>query len=165
VTKPKKTKKPKKRKKPAWLSMVPGGKVLPTMTLEQLRSVKEVHALLTQEFPGPPVIGYAVRSFRFLELYGAACVVENKFPALTRSWKDLERHWGDVKTFPADARASIEDMIINKLFYVADEAADPLELYPTFMKLAGPYWMSVVATNEALPILDPDHFRSYLSPA
>ncbi len=53
-----KLKKPKKpRKKPAWVSMVPGGKVLPTMTLDQLRNVKEVHALLTEKFPGPPVVG------------------------------------------------------------------------------------------------------------
>jgi hypothetical protein len=87
--KPKKPKKPKRR--PAWLSMVPGGKVLPTMTLEQLRSVKEVHALLTETFPGPPVIGYAIRSFRFCKMFVIATVVENTVLALTRCWKDLER--------------------------------------------------------------------------
>ena len=67
----KQTKKPKKRKKPAWASLVPGGKVLPTMPLDELRNVKAVHELLTEKFPGPPVVGYTVRSFRFLKMYGS----------------------------------------------------------------------------------------------
>jgi hypothetical protein len=271
--KPKKPKKPKK--KPGWLSMVPGGKVLPTMTLDQLRSIKEAHALLTETFPGPPIVGYAIRSFRFCEMFAIASIVENKLPALTRCWKDLERlfmrdaafregyfvpswilfdfpcdadrrtaldhfdgflegcgrreqfgaflramrgtrlglyqeimrtgstaryrelftervidvfpsierggpgeivlgrvvelegqlyFWGDVKAFPAEARASIEDMVAGKLFYFADEASTPVGLYQAFMKLAGPYWMSVVASNDKLPILDPDHCLTYQAP-
>jgi hypothetical protein len=30
------------------------------------------------------------------------------------------------------------------------------------MRLAGPYWMSIVAKNDNLPILNPDHYLSYL---
>lgn len=272
--KPKKLK--KRKKKPSWLSMVPGGKVLPTMTLEQLRSVKEVHALLTETFPGPPIIGYGICSFRFRKMFAIASIVENKLPALTRCWKDLERlfmrdaafpegyfvpswilfdfpcdadrrtplghfeafldscgkrepfeaflaavrgtrlglyqevlrtertvryaelftervidvfpsiergepgeivlgrvvelegqlyFWGDVKAFPAQTRTSIEDMVAGKLFYFAEEAQTPVGLYEAFMKLAGPYWMSVVASNDKLPILDPDHYLTYQAPA
>jgi hypothetical protein len=32
------------------------------------------------------------------------------------------------------------------------------------MKLAGPYWMSCVTKNDALPILAPDHYLTYLRP-
>jgi hypothetical protein len=34
--------------------------------------------------------------------------------------------------------------------------------YEKFMKLAGPYWMSCVTKNEAVPILAPDHCLTYL---
>ncbi len=30
------------------------------------------------------------------------------------------------------------------------------------MKLAGPYWMSCVTQNDAVPILAPDHYLTYL---
>ena len=30
------------------------------------------------------------------------------------------------------------------------------------MRLADPYWMSIVAKNDNLPILNPDHYVSYL---
>lgn len=273
MAKTKRTKKPKKRKKPAWASIVPGGKVLPTMSLDELRNVKAVHELLTEKIPGPPVVGYTTRSFRFLKMYAIACIVENKHPALTRCWKELERlfmrdpalrdeffvsswillnfpcgpdqqtlldhferfiregnhqeqfaqfiqavrptrlglyqevlrsgssvryrelvtgrvveahpslesggsgeivlgrlielegqkyFFGDAKAFPADARETIENMVIDKLFYVDEEASTPDGLYEAFMRLAGPYWMSIVAKNDNLPILNPDHYVSYL---
>ncbi|MDX2054405.1 MAG: hypothetical protein SFV15_18535 [Polyangiaceae bacterium] len=262
-----------KKKKPAWRGMVPGGKVLPSMTLDELRNVKHAHAFLTEAFPGPPIIGYTVRSFRFCQLFATACVVENKFPPLTRCWKELDRlftrdaafrdgmfvpswimfdfpcesngrtlldcfedfldengrehfavflsairptrlglyqeilrtakvvkyrelftervtevvpsieggspgeivlgrvveldgqayFWGDVKAFPAEKRADIEDMVAGKLFYFEGEAPTMGGLYEAFMKLAGPYWMSIVASNDRLPILDPDHYQTYLT--
>ena len=31
------------------------------------------------------------------------------------------------------------------------------------MKLAGPYWMSCVTKDEDVPILDPDHYLTYLA--
>lgn len=242
------------------------------MTLDQLRSIKQAHALLTESFPGPPIIGYAIRSFRFCELYAVAAIAENKLPALTRCWRDLERlfmrdpafsegyfvpswilfdfpcdadgrtvldhfedfladgenreqfaeflratrgtrlgiyqeilrtttavryrelftdrvidvfpsfeqgepgeivlgrivelegqryFWGEVKAFPAETCAALEDMIGNKLFYFEDEASTRSGLYEVFMKLAGPYWMSIAAINDRLPILDPDHYLTY----
>ena len=36
--------------------------------------------------------------------------------------------------------------------------------YGKFMKLAGPYWMSCVTKNDAIPILAPDHYLTYLRP-
>jgi hypothetical protein len=29
------------------------------------------------------------------------------------------------------------------------------------MKIAGPYWMSCVTKNDAVPVLDPDRYRTY----
>lgn len=233
--------------------------------------MKHVHALLTERIAGPPGFGYALRSFRFLTLFGAACVVEDKYPALTRCWNDLqglfgkdaafrdgifipswvfmdfpcgpggrtvldlfeaflaeseqlERFdrfiraarasrlglyqevqrspqalrlrdvltqdlvdvhpsiergepgevlllrplalegeaygWGDAKAFPARARDEIVEMVLRKLhFFPSPE--DPRREYETFMKLAGPYWMSCVARDPDLPILEPDHYRTY----
>lgn len=73
--------------------------------------------------------------------------------------------FGDVKAFSAESRDAIEFMVDSKLFYVADEASGSQEeRYDAFMSLAGPYWMSIVVQNDNLPILDPDHSRSYLLP-
>ena len=252
--------------------MVPGGEILPSMTLEQLSAMKNVHALLTAKFDGPPVLGYAIRSFHFLEMFGAACIVQNKYAALNRCHQELERlfgkdpafaeglfvpswvlmdfpcepggatvldhfeqflagsgqlepfrtfidaarasrlglyqsvlrsqevarfrelftqrvvdahpslepgepgemvlgrlmeldgqiyFWGDVKAFPAGARAAIEEMVLDRLADTGLLEADPSAQYEAFMKLGGPYWMSVVASDDRLPILPPDHYRTY----
>lgn len=69
--------------------------------------------------------------------------------------------FGNPKGFPKEAKAQIEDMIIGKLFYFEDNNA-PIAQYEEFMKLAGPYWMSCVTQNDATPILEPDHYQTYL---
>lgn len=71
--------------------------------------------------------------------------------------------FGDPKGFPKDAKNQIEDMVRDRLF--CDSKMDTfVEQYETFMKLAGPYWMSCVTKNDETPILDPDHYRKYLMP-
>ena len=71
--------------------------------------------------------------------------------------------FGDPRCWPPGMRRQLEDMVTGKMFDVCDEPADFLaDPYPRFMKLAGPYWMSCVTKNEAIPILPPDHDRSYL---
>lgn len=92
--------------------MVPGGKILPSMTLDQLRAMKDVHALLTEKTDGPPVIGYAIRSFRFLQMFGAACMVEKKYPALNRCNQELERLFSKDPAF-ADGLLVQSWMLIN----------------------------------------------------
>lgn len=271
-----KTKAPRRKRNPAWHALVPGGKILPSMTLEQLRAVKDMHAQLTAGFEGPKVIGYAIRAFRFLEMFGAACILENKHPALTRCHTELESlfsrdpafaggmfvsswmlmdfpcgpggataldhfeqflagngqvehfrlfidaarasrlglyqsvlrstevarfremftqrvvdaypsiepgapgeivlgrimtldgqvyFWGEVKAFPAESHETIENMVLDRLLDAGLLDPDPSPMYEEFMKLAGPYWMSITAKNEQLPILDFDHYRSYLDEA
>lgn len=273
----KKNPKPAQRARAAWTALVPGGPGrIPMMSLEELRNVKEFHTLITEKFPGPPAVGYAIRSFRLLKLFAIANIVEDRYPPLTRCWKELERlfmrepalrdeffvaawillnfpcgperrtvldhfemfveacnqraqfdafigavrntrlglyqqvmrsstnaryrelftdrvvdvhpsleaggaaeivlarlvelegqnyFFGDAKAFPAEARDTIEFMVDSKLFYLDDEAVIHGGRYEAFMTLAGPYWMSIVVQNEKLPILDPDHYRSYLRPA
>lgn len=235
--------------------------------------MKATHHLLTEQFPGPPEIGDAIRSFRYLKLFAAASVKENTLPALTRCWNELDSlftrdpalsdeffvmswvllnfpcdpagqtvlnhferfaeeagrgehfapfiqtasrsrlglyqevlrssgqikyrellsdrvvhahasveagapgeivlgrlmelkgqnyFFGDVKAFPADKRTTIEDMVESKCFYFEREARSGGEgLYATFMRLAGPYWMSIVSENSEVPFLEPDHYQHY----
>jgi hypothetical protein len=262
------------KKKPAWLSILPGNLDPSRFTLDELRAVKAAHAFFTDEIDGPPVFRNYLRAYRFLLFFGIACVVEDKYPALTRCWKDLEKRfmadpafedgifvqswilmdfpfgpegetaldyfedfletsevppdfqqfingarqsrlglyqdtgrtrgaasfrelisdrtisafpsveaygkgeilltraipdgnqvffWGDPKGFPREVKAQIEAMVLRKLFYF-DEEKTPASQFEAFMKLAGPYWMSCVTKNEATPILDPDHYRTYLDP-
>jgi hypothetical protein len=259
--------------KPAWISMLPGRLPLSRYSLEELRSAKAAHAFLTEEVNGPEGFGECLRSFRFLLFFGIACVAEDKYPPLTRCWKDLEQlfmhdpafedgvfiqswiltdfpfgpkgetaldyfeqfldgiddapkfqpfidaarrsrlglHqdvmrtkkvakfrelisgkvteafpsieeygkgeilltrmlaykgqvfcWGDPKGFPREKKKQIEDMVQDKMMVYADPQDPPEVQYEKFMKLAGPYWMSCVTQNEAVPILAPDHYLTYL---
>lgn len=260
------------KKKPAWLSILPGDLDPSRFTLDQLRNVKAAHAFLTERIEGPPGFAEYMRAYRFLLFFGIACVAENKYPALTRCWKDLERlfmsdpafedgvfvqswalmdfpfgperqtaldyfeeflkgteagpgflrfidearksrlglyqdagrtktvanfrelisgrtmsafpsvdaygkgeilltrairHgeqvflWGDPKGFPKEMKSQIENMVRDKLFYFIEETT-PEAQFEAFMKLAGPYWMSCATKNDAIPILEPDHYRTYL---
>jgi len=259
--------------KAAWHAILPGGKSPSAYTLDELRAVKEAHAFLTERVPGPEGIASYIRGFNYLLFFGIACVAENKYPPLTRCWKELEalfmgdpmfddgvfvQSWilmdfpfgparqtaldyfeeflkgteagpplqrfidearrsrlglhqdvlrtkkvakfrelvtgkvisafpsveaygkgeilltrtmaygdqvfmfGNPKGFPKEAKNQIEDMVLGKLFYFSEEATTPIGQYEAFMKLAGPYWMSCVTKNEDTPILDPDHYLTYL---
>jgi hypothetical protein len=102
------------------------------------------------------VSGKVVSAVRSVETYGKGEIL------LTRmiEYRDQVFLFGDPKGWPAHARAQIEDMVLDKMLYFHEGVES--ELYPTFMKLAGPYWMSCVTTNEDTPILAPDHYLSYL---
>lgn len=68
--------------------------------------------------------------------------------------------FGDPKGFPSESKEAIEDMVSAKRFYVDDKPT--VGAYEKFMKMAGPYWMSCVTKDDNLPILDPDHYLTYL---
>jgi hypothetical protein len=257
------------KKKSAWLSTVPAG-LLPQLSLEELRAFKGTHEFLTEPIEGPEGIAYHIRGFRYLLFFAVVCIAEEKYPPLSRCWKDLDRvfmhappfdddlfvqAWilldfpfgpkgetaldyfeqflagseggaqfqyfidearksrlglyqdvmrtktvskfrelftgravstfrsveeygrgeillvrtieyrgdvflfGDPKGWPKETKKQLQNMA-TKLFYF--KGATEVEMYTTFMKLAGPYWMSCVTKDEAVPILDPDHYRTYL---
>lgn len=79
--------------KPAWQVMLPGGKVPAAYSLDELRAAKQVHCFLTENVPGPAQFAQYIRAFRYLMFFGIACVAEDKYPPLTRCWKDLERRF------------------------------------------------------------------------
>ena len=101
--------------------------------------------------------GYVIEAFPSVDEYGQGEIL------LTRTMKYDGQvfMFGDPKGFPKETRSSVENMVANKLCYFDDEET-PIAQYETFMKLAGPYWMSCVAENDELPILDPDHNLTYL---
>lgn len=264
----------KKRVKPAWLTMTPGGRGLPPLSLEQLAKLDDSHPLLSEAFPGPPELGARVRAFRVLMMHALARVADGEARALERAWRELERYfgrdasfrlgyfvpswllldfpsepggrtaaelyedfarsagredlaelvaelratrlgvyqevstsptavrlrelytereidvaatfeqgapgelylgrlvelgrawhfWGEFSSFPAEARDKMVEMIGDKLSKLsADVAAENRPAaYERLMKLAGPYWMSIVGGDADMPILDPAHYESYL---
>ncbi len=68
--------------------------------------------------------------------------------------------FGDPKCWPKQYKSQLENMIKAKLFYF--EAPTIEEQYEQFMKYAGPYWMSCVVPDQEFPILQPDHYLTYL---
>lgn len=261
--------------RPLWYASLPGGKSPSAYSLDELRAAKQAHAFLSAEVSAPESVALCVRGFRYLLFFGIACVAEDKYPPLTRCWRDLEarfmgdpafdddllvQSWilmdfpfgpsrqtaldhfeeflggtevgaefqrfidaargtrlgllqdvmrtkkiakfrelitgkvvevlpsveeygkgeilltrtmvcdeqvflfGNAKGFPKEAKSQIENMILDKLFYLEGDLDEtkPIAAYSTFMKLAGPYWMSCVTQNEDAPILNPDHYRTYL---
>lgn len=264
----------KKRVKPAWLTMTPGGRGLPPLSLEQLAKLEDSHPLLSEAFPGPPELGASVRALRMLMMHALARVADGEARPLERAWRELERYfgrdasfrlgyfvpswllldfpcepegrtaaelyedfarsagredraalvaelrgtrlgvyqevstspsvvrlrelytereldvaatfeqggpgelylgrivklgaawhfWGEFSSFPAEAREQIVEMLSGKLAVLTPEltAENRVAAYERFMKLAGPYWMSIVGGDAEMPILDPDHYKSYL---
>jgi hypothetical protein len=84
---------------PAWHALLPGGKSPATYSLDELRAAKQAHAFLTETVDGPEGIAYYIRGFRYLLFFGLACVAEDKYPALTRCWRDLEARFGADPAF------------------------------------------------------------------
>lgn len=66
--------------------------------------------------------------------------------------------------FPPKAKAAVERMIRDKLFYLADSGNDVAD-YEKFMKLAGPYLMSITNSDEDCPIFDPNEYLRYYAPS
>jgi len=100
-----------------------------------------------------------VSAFPSIEHYGKGEILLIR----TMTYGEQAFMFGNPKGFPKEAKNQVEDMVLNKLFYFDDETTT-IAQYQTFMKLAGPYWMSCVTQDEDAPILDPDHYRAYLDP-
>mgnify|MGYP001562240298 CR=1 FL=1 len=78
------------KKKAAWLVTVPAD-LIPKLSLKELRAFKGTHAFLTEPIEGPEGLAYHIRGFRYLLFFSLACIAEDKYPPLTRCWKDLDR--------------------------------------------------------------------------
>jgi hypothetical protein len=57
---------------------------------EALQAIEKMRAYLTEPIPGPPGVVYYLRGFRELLLFASVCVAGDKYPPLTRCWKELE---------------------------------------------------------------------------
>ena len=130
-------------KKRAWLSILPGNLDPSRFTLDQLRNVKAAHAFLTERIEGPPGFAEHMRAYRFLLFFGIACVVENKYPAFTRCWKDLE------KLFMSDP--AFEDGVFVQSWALMDfpfgpERQTALDYFEEFLKgtEAGPGFLRFI---------------------
>ena len=68
--------------------------------------------------------------------------------------------FSDPKCWPKEYKSELENMVKAKLFYFESPTIE--EQYEQFMKYAGPYWMSCVVPDQECPILQPDHYLTYL---
>ena len=82
--------------------------------------------------------------------------------ALIRVMKIKDDHvaFGDTNEFPAERKTTIQGMVAQKMMVYFPER-DPSKSYETMMRLAGPYWFSIVARDYQGDILDVDHYLSY----
>lgn len=101
--------------------------------------------------------GNEISAFPSIDEYGKGEILL----ARTMAYGDEVFIFGNTKGFPKEAKKQIEDMVLDKLFDF-DEGTATTAQYEAFMKLAGPYWMSCVTKNEEVPVLAPDHYRTYL---
>jgi hypothetical protein len=88
--------------------------------------------------------------------------VERSTIALCRVIEIGGKHWvfGNTAEFPAARRSLIENMVEDKMsiyFYNGND----LKSYETMMRLAGPYWFSIMASDDSHDILNPDHYLQY----
>ncbi|MEO6599969.1 MAG: hypothetical protein ABIQ16_08875 [Polyangiaceae bacterium] len=102
--------------------------------------------------------GRVISAFPSVEQYSKGEILLTR----TLAYNDQVFIWGNPKGFPKEVKGQIEEMVRNKLFYFFEEGKSEVAQYEEFMKLAGPYWMSCVTKNDAVPILEPDQYRSYL---
>jgi hypothetical protein len=110
------------------------------------------------------------KTIKFRELFTDKIIkIENTIHDYERSEIFLTRlveiegkiySFGDPKCWPKEYKSQLENMVKVKLFYF--EAPSIEEQYEQFMKYAGPYWMSCVVPNQECPILQPDHYLTYL---
>jgi hypothetical protein len=82
--------------------------------------------------------------------------------AILRVLTLADQSWafGDSGEFPGENRLVFENMVKRKMsVYFPDK--DPLKSYETMMRLAGPYWFSILARESGDDILEPNHYLSY----
>jgi hypothetical protein len=61
------------------------------LSFKELKNFKDFQNLLNGELAGPEGWKYFFQSFQFLQFFAFICIDENKYPALTNCWKDLEK--------------------------------------------------------------------------
>ena len=119
------------KKKPAWLSILPGGLDPSQFSLDELRSAKQAHAFLSERVAGPEGIAEYVRGFRFLLFFGLACIAEDKYPPLTRCWKDLEKLFMSDPAF--DDGVFVQSCVLMD-FPFGPEGQTALDCFEDFLK-------------------------------
>jgi hypothetical protein len=82
--------------------------------------------------------------------------------AVIRIIELMGKNWlfGDSNEFPAERRMIIEGMVEDKAGIYFPEN-DPIRSYEMMMRLAGPYWFSIVSRDPQGDILDPNHYLYY----
>lgn len=133
-----------KPKKPAWFSILPGALDPSEFSFDELRNAKAVHAFLSESVDGPAGIAEYIRAFRFLLFFGIACIAEDKYPPLTRCWKELERHFMTDPAF--DDGVFVQSWILMD-FPFGPKGETALDHFDDFLKGTdvGPHFQRFIA--------------------
>lgn len=123
-----------KKHKPAWPAILPGGLAPSAFSLAELRAAKQAHSFLTEEIQGPEGIVSYIRGFRYLVSFGVACVAEDKYPALTRCWKELDKLFMSDRVF--DDAHFVQSWILMD-FPFGPEGQTALDYFEEFLKGTG----------------------------
>lgn len=116
--------------KAEWMKILP---IQPEkLTLSELRNFKAAHKLLVgDELKGPVGWQEYLRCFRFFQFFSIASIVENKFPALTKCWYDLNKTFMEDPIF--DDGIFIESWIFFD-FPLDTEGRTLLDEFELFLK-------------------------------
>lgn len=71
-----------------WMDILPVD--VDKLTLNELRNFKNFHSLFTEKMTGPKGWCDYMRKFKFLQFFAIASIEENKYPALTKCWREME---------------------------------------------------------------------------
>ena len=83
-------------------------------------------------------------------------------------WRGTRFMLGDTRGWPASRREQVTDMLVGRLVTSPWQVpgASNEAVYERFMKMAGPYWLSLVyIRSDDDPVLEPTHIERYLAAA
>jgi hypothetical protein len=82
---------------PNWMDILPVESN--KLTFKELRNFKDFHSLFTEKMVGPEGWCDYMRKFHFLQFFAIASIEENKYPALTKCWRDMEEKFMSDEIF------------------------------------------------------------------
>jgi hypothetical protein len=76
-------------------------------------------------------------------------------------FEDFRFVLGNSAQFPAERRSLLENMVSEKMSIFMPRGMSRPDSYDGFMRIAGPYWFSIMASGDGVDILDPVHHQRY----
>lgn len=85
-----------------WKKILPPGINFKKLSFEEYKNFKNFYKILehiNNDLTGPPGFNIFHRLLHYLLFYGSCCIVENKFPSLSKCWKQLSSLFLETKYY------------------------------------------------------------------